>query len=445
MMKQHGKILFALAALALFSACETTDPDDPNGNSKDKTDIYLLDNQQSYALAATKDTVVVRLTVTLNEKDTDWSVSTSKDWCKVEPASGTGYGEISIIVTDNEKASERNADVVISSGGATKTIKINQGLYAGALPAESWFSKPYVDRTDREKAGLRGPVKSWYESTYASYDKYTYDEAGHLVKEEWFNTDNNTVEVRWVHSYDARGRRVKSEYKYGSDSDGSRVFTFEYDNPGKLVATDAYNWIEYKDGWVSGKDFPMSTWKDLSAIRYVDDSPAYYERYDLVYAFQPDGSLVLTETYNRERDGSNPDVSVYHLAYENGRPVSCTESGVSVTYDADGNPASLRIEGGAKSWTFLAHPRVLLAATMDEPKAQGMVAEFWARYSYNGNGDETRREHAYFSADQVYNDFYGKYFYDSHGNWTQRTEYKEPAFQHGEHFKTTATRVIEYY
>ena len=80
-----------------------------------------------------------------------------------------------------------------------------------------------------------------------------------------------------------------------------------------------------------------------------------------------------------------------------------------------------------------------------EPKAQGLVACFWANYSYNSNGDKTRFERAYFSADQVYNDYFGKYFYDSYGNWIQRNETTEPAFQHGQHFTDTIKREIEYY
>ena len=450
-MKTIQKALLALIPAVLFVSCGETDPEDPdnggNGgaNGKDKTDIHMIDVRPLYELAADKDTALIRFTVTLEDSDADWSISSSADWCKAEPASGKGLGEVNIIVTDNPTASERKADVVISAGKNTHTVKVSQCLYAGAMPDESWFSKPYYDRTDREKAGLRGPVKSWYNSTYTTYDKYYYDEAGHLVKEESYDTSDNSMEVDWVHSYDAQGRRIKSEQSFGSEVEGGRVFTYEYNNPGKLVATDAYNWIEYEDGWISGKNFPMSIWKDLSAIHYVEDSPFYYERYDLVFEFQPDGNMVLTETYNRERDGSKPEVDVYHFTYENGLPVSCTESEVSVTYDAKGLPATLSTESGAKTWTFLKHPRILLAASMKEPEAQGMVACFWANYTYNSNGDEIRFERAYFSADQVYNDYYGKYFYDSHGNWIQREEITEPAFQHGQHFTDTVTREIEYY
>ena len=103
------------------------------------------------------------------------------------------------------------ADIVIKSGKKEQTLKVSQSLYAGALPDEPWFSKSYIERTDREKAGFRGPVKSWCEVTYTTYHKYFYDEAGHLVKEEYHDTSNNSVEVRWVHTYDAQGRRIKSE------------------------------------------------------------------------------------------------------------------------------------------------------------------------------------------------------------------------------------------
>ena len=143
------------------------------------------------------------------------------------------------------------------------------------------------------------------------------------------------------------------------------------------------NVADWRNIKINGKDFPMSVWKDLSAIHYVDDSPGYYERSDIAFEFQSDGSLTMTETYNRERDGSNPNVSVYHIVYENGLPVSCPDSKVAVTYDDKGLPATLSVEDGAKTWTFLGHPRVLLAATMKEPKAQGLVACFWANYSYD--------------------------------------------------------------
>lgn len=449
-MRSTYRFLSILAAAALFFACEPLDSDDSGNsgggnNTKDKTEIHIIDGKALYELSAGKDTVAIRFTVILDEKDADWSIESSADWCKAEPASGTGLGEVNIVVGENSSASAREAEITIHGGKNSEVLKVKQCLYAGALPDESWFSKPYYERTDREKAGLRGPVKSWYVSTYTTYDKYYYDEAGHLVKEEYYNTTDNYMEVRWVHSYDAQGRRVKSEQSYGSDAEGGRTFTFEYGNTGKLVATNAYHWIEFQEGWVSGKNFPLSIWKDLSAIHYLDNSPFYYEREDIVFAFQPDGNLVITDTYCRNQDGSAPDVSVYHIAYENGLPVSCAESEVAVKYDDKGNPAELSVDGGAKTWTFLSHPRLLLPATMSEPKAQGMVAQFWARYFYNSNGDGTRFQRAYFSADQEYNDYYIKYFYDAHGNWIQRNETTEPAFQHGEHFTSTVNREIEYY
>jgi len=443
-MKKLLSLLALIPSVLFIASC---DPDTPNGGGdpKDKTDIHLIDMPTEFSVASDVDTVCLSFVVSLDNEDADWKVTASESWCKPEPAEGRGRGEVSVAISANDKAAARDAELVISAGIKTKKFKVTQCMYAGAMADESWYSKPYYERTDREKAGLRGPVKSWYVSTYTTYDKYYYDEAGHLVKEEYYNTTDNSMEVRWVHSYDAQGRRVKSEQSYGSDAEGGRTFTYEYGNTGKLVATDAYNWIEFQEGWVSGKNFPLSIWKGLSAIHYLDNSPFYYEREDLVFAFQPDGNLVITDTYCRNEDGSAPDVSVYHIAYENGLPVSCAESEVAVKYDDKGNPAELSVDGGARTWTFLSHPRLLLPATMDEPKAQGMVAQFWARYFYNSNGDGTRFQRAYFSADQEYNDYYIKYFYDVHGNWIQREESTEPAFQHGQHFIGEVNREIEYY
>jgi len=450
-MRKVFSFLPLFAAVALFFACEPLGTDDPentdNGsNSKDKTDIHMIDGQALYELSAGKDTVAIRFTVTLDDKDVDWSISSSADWCKAEPASGKGLGEVNIVVADNGTASAREANVTITAGKKTNVIKVSQCFYAGALPDEAWFSKAYYERTDREKAGLRGPVKSWHVSTYTTFSKYYYDEAGHLIKEEDHNTENKSVEVTWEHSYDAQGRRVKSEHKYGSSDDqGGRYFTYEYNNSGKVVATDPFCWIEYKDGWVSGNDSPMSSWKDLSAMHYVDDSPAYYARTDCTYEFQADGNLKITQTYNYDREASRPEVAEYLVKYENGFPVSCANSGVSVSYDAKGVPTGMKTDDGAQTYSFLAHPRLLLLESMQEPKAQGMVAMFWRNNSFDSNGDESGFECAYFSADQVYTYFYGKYFYDSHGNWIQREEISEPAFQHGEHFTSIVNREIEYY
>ena len=35
----------------------------------------------------------------------------------------------------------------------------------------AWYSTNYWDRTDREKAGLRGPVKKWHITNYTTYDE----------------------------------------------------------------------------------------------------------------------------------------------------------------------------------------------------------------------------------------------------------------------------------
>ena len=449
-MKAIIKALLFAAPIMFFAACESTDPDNPNnqnnnhGGSKDNFEIHMIDALAEYEVAADKDTAFIHFVVSEGDKDGAWKAAADAEWCKVEPAEGTGFGNINVIVSPNEKATGRSANVVITAGKQTHTIKISQSLYGGAMPSESWFTKNYWDRTDREIAGLRGPVKSWYLDAYTTYRKYYFDQAGHLTKEEWHNLDRNESYTEWEHTYDAAGHRIKSVYDYG-DGDGARIFTFEYNNTGKLVATDPYCWVDFEDGYVSGKSFPMAIWKDLSAMHYVDSSLVYYERYDISYVFDAEGNLTLTNKYYRAVEGDPVSTDVYYITYANGYPVSCAESKVAVTYDANGRPLTFSEKNGDKIYTFADYDRLLVVATMREPDAGGMVAEFWQENSYNSNADITIFKRAYFGPDQVYTNTYDKYFYDAHGNWIQRNETSEPAFQHGQFFTDTVKREIEYY
>ena len=61
-----------------------------------------------------------------------------------------------------------------------------------------WYSVNYWDRTDRQKAGLRGPVKKWHIDNYTTYFEYEYDAAGHLVRKAYFNTQNEGSNYEWM-------------------------------------------------------------------------------------------------------------------------------------------------------------------------------------------------------------------------------------------------------
>ena len=441
-----------LVSVVLIAACEGigTEGQEQGQNqgsgktNKDKTEIHMIDGLSQYEVASDKDTVFIRFVVSKEDNDADWEITTSAPWCTASPSKGKGLGEVSICCADNETASVRGADVVIKSGSVTSSFKVSQSLFGGAKPAESWFSKSLWDRTDRERAGLRGPVKSWYLDAYTTYRKYYYDEAGHLLKEEWHDLDKNLSYTEWDHVYDAAGHRIKSSYNF-DEGDGTRCFSYEYNNTGKLVASNAYNWIDFEEGYISGKEFPMSIIKDLSAIHYLDSSIVYYERTDMTFTFGSDGNLTIDEKYYRDHSGDPQEHSVYHIIYENGYPVSCPESEVAVTFDANGRPLTLSESDGEKTFTFTNFDRILNASSIKEPNARGMLAMFWADYSYNANGDQILFKRAYFDPETVYTDTFNKYFYDSYGNWIQRDETTEPAFQHGQFFTDTIKRAIEYY
>ena len=441
-------LLLASTGVVFAVSCEGLlggDPADDNGNGNGGSGVVIhMDSAPSeIELSYESDTTLFFFYATKGDEPAAWKIASPGDWCKVEPAEGTGSSEVKVTVSENTSATPREGVLTISSGKKSVTLPVKQSLYAGALPAESWFTKYYFDRTDREQAGLRGPVKSWYVDTYTTYNKYFYDEQGHLTREEYHNTANNSVSGIWVHTYDAAGHRVSSVCDYGENC--ARTFTFEYENTGKYVATDATNWIPTL--YRSGKEFPLTIWKDLSAIHYVDDSPVYYEKSDYTFVFDADGNLTITTAYQRDR---NPEaektIENYLVVYADGLPVSCANGGVvNATYAQNGMPISLSDYRGERTYRFVPDAISLLIESFREPKAGGFAPLLWADYSYNSNGDILHRHHAFYSNDQLYDDYYTKYHYDAHGNWVQRIEEIEPAMQHGTHSKSRAGRVIEYY
>jgi len=448
-----GRFLMLASASLLLFACDpvTSDPENENGKENNENnnqnqggdvqgsvEISWINTATEYSLASDNDTVLADFSVWEGQEyQLEWTAQTSDSWITVTPSSGTGGCEITIAVAPNETASVRTGSVTIKCKDSSSSLSITQSLFGGAMPDEEWFSTNYWDRTDREKAGLRGPVKSWYEDHYTTYHKYYYDEAGHLIKDEYHDVSDNTVRVDWNYEYDDQGHLISAV-----SGDGFFSFTYEYENPGKYVATDPYIWVPI---YISGNSFPLSIIKDLSAIHYVDRTGVIYNvTNDYTYQFDEAGTLTIISEYRNE---SQPDVycDTSTVAYRNGYPVSSVVGGTQVTYASNGMPLTLSRNNGEITFSFVPNDIKLLIERMDEPEASGMVAEFWATYQYNKNGDITRRDHAYFSPDQEYLDTYDRYFYDSYGNWILRDETIEPAFQQGQRTPCENGRTIEYY
>ena len=60
------------------------------------------------------------------ESDGTWSATTTDDWITLSPASGTGNGEVTVMVTENTQADERTGSVKVSLGVTSYTVPVIQ-------------------------------------------------------------------------------------------------------------------------------------------------------------------------------------------------------------------------------------------------------------------------------------------------------------------------------
>ena len=111
------------------------------------------------------------------------------------------------------------------------------------LSPEAWYQTNYWERTDREKMGLRGPVKKVYSSTTA-HTEYEFDQAGHLISVRAVDPESRFGDWFEKRTYDAQGRLVKKEYgrtkeKGGMEYDPWRgvieITEYRYSKTGKYV------------------------------------------------------------------------------------------------------------------------------------------------------------------------------------------------------------------
>jgi YD repeat-containing protein len=132
------------------------------------------------------------------------------------------------------------------------TLRSCISLFALAAPlcmAQGAQSKPAVRPapSDREKTGLRGPVKSCVEETtfpnatssnglpavpYTRWSQTDYDEQGHMLATLDRNPDGSVWAVR--NTYDASGKLIKTTSgKEGGPSDATH---YAYDDQGRLTS-----------------------------------------------------------------------------------------------------------------------------------------------------------------------------------------------------------------
>ena len=329
----------------------------------------------------------------------------------------------------------------------------------------AWYSTNFWERTDREKAGLRGPVKKWYISNYTTYDEYEYDREGHLVREAYVNIDKPENNHEWRYTYDSKGHCTKKEY-VGSGEELPDYTIYEYGNTGKFVAMEWFMMGPEISGAVDGIQ------KDLSRSLRVVEQPLTKNCWETTYTFNDAGNLVIREYSYSISTGSeekeDETTIEYTIVYENGYPKSLDSENlrykiVDITWYPNGmykdfvykeqNAYNFETGWDVHTYKMLENPRYLAVESFDlDGKASiglGLTPK-WMRKSYDTHFDIVKNEEDYGEnaytpgAEPTFTDTWTDYTYDKYGNWVTRVE-SVVARWTGQQGKSTITREIEYF
>lgn len=351
-----------------------------------------------------------------------------------------------------------NPDNGKNNGGNNKTDSIQVTV---DWNDPDWYSVNFWDRTDRQKAGLRGPVKKWHISQYTTYDEYEYDRAGHLIKESYIDTGDRENNHAWRYTYDADGHRIKAEYfDQFYRGEPSQYWVYEYENTGKYVAREWFMMGPEISGAEDG------IWKDLSRATYVVVQPMSTTYREYTYTFRNDSLAIREYSYNTDlgREDRLNEVSYeYVFAYKDGYPVSLSTDKLrfqidSITYYSNGmykdfvyleqNSYNFDTGWDRYSYTMLDNPRYLAVDTFN----LGGTASYMSltpksmKKTYDSHFDIIMNQEWYSDTIDVptYTDTWKDYTYDKYGNWTTRSE-SIVARWTGQTSESTITRVMEYF
>lgn len=309
-----------------------------------------------------------------------------------------------------------------------------------------WYSVNYWERTDRQKAGLRGPVKKWHETQYSTYTEYEYDEAGRLIKSTNVDINSDAIPEHWDYTYDAQGRLVKKEYFLyeGQEPYCMETVEYEYDNGDRFVATHDF---VFGPG---NADASLAIVKGLSLCHQTDHQPLGDYHKVFIYAFGGDGNLQLTEESYYIEVGSeekvNPSSYSYTVGYQadgyphtidsdklrfNIREVSYYDNGMFKDFKY-GEQNSYNYDTGidVHYYHMKEDPRYLQIETFDllegDPSFISLTPR-WTRMKFNEHGDPVLRQDGYDKAPwtegatPTYQDSWDNYKYDKYGNWVECT------------------------
>ena len=325
-----------------------------------------------------------------------------------------------------------------------------------------WYSLNFWERTDRQKAGLRGPVKKWHIGTYTTYDEFEYDEAGHLIRKAHVDTRNSDNNDEWRYTYDAQGHCIKAEYYAIYSEDGpSSYYEYEYENTGKFVARE---WFMMGPSVSDAQD---GICKDLSKILYVVVQPFSNTCQEITFTFNGDSLLIKENSYEIYNTGAKEredrDSSQFAFKYKDGYPVSLATDRLrfkveNITYYPNGmykdfvyfeeNAYNFDTGWDRHSYTMLDNPRYLAVDTFN----LGGRASFMTltpqmmKKTYDSHFDITMNQEWYADTIDVptFTDTWVNYTYDKYGNWVTRDETVVARYT-GQTSTSTITRVMEYF
>lgn len=330
--------------------------------------------------------------------------------------------------------------------------------------APAWYTTNYWERTDREKVGLRGPVKKWHLGNQTPYDEYEYDQAGHLITKYYVDLGTPEENHEWHYTYDAKGRLIRKDYVSAQESPADYT-VYEYENEGKFVA------MEWFMMGPKISDAEYSIQKDISRSLNVIEQPFSKMYKEITYTFGEDGNLVIKESNYEIYDGSeekeNEQSFEYTVIYHGGYPKSLDSDKlrfkvVNINYYANGmykdfeylEESAYNFETGWDRHTYkmLDNPRYFAIESFDLGGTASTMSltPKWMRRSYDERFEIVRNDEYYGKeayAEGIvptYSDTWRNYTYDKYGNWISRIEYVIPRYM-GDPSDRDVERIIEYF
>jgi antitoxin component YwqK of YwqJK toxin-antitoxin module len=250
-------------------------------------------------------------------------------------------------------------------------------------------------QTDREQAGLKGPVLTVVENSAGSDETVVtaYNSRGGEEEQIIYSSINY---VRRAHTYDAQGRRTKTNHYYRPEDSVPRKTThYTYDAKGKLIQEITCDTA----GCFNKKVYTYDSREKLTEeVLYYPSGDSFKVR--LVHAYDPQGHRIRTTI----QEAHGPGLGIGDTVQE---------------YDASGNVFRsttyyLGRKAGDKEDGDATPPHELVSVSKYD--SNGNVIETVSRDSRRTPEDEDECGYPPCRTTYVYE-------YDFKGNWTEQKEF----------------------